>query len=212
MSHSPTPAASITLYGFALSGHCHRVELFMSLTRLPYQVVPVDLRGGEQKRPEFLQLNRFGQVPVIDDAGTIIADSNAILVYLATKYGLSNWYPQDPVLIARVQRWLSIAAGPLAFGPAMARAITLFRPHEDAAPAIQRATQLFAVMNQELEQQPFLIGAAPTIADIAMYSYTAHAPEGHVSLESYPHIRAWVTRIEALPGFIAMAKPPVSRT
>jgi glutathione S-transferase len=208
MIHSPTPAASIILYGFALSGHCHRVELFLSLTRLPYQVIPVDLRGGEQKRPEFLKLNRFGQVPVIDDAGTIIADSNAILVYLSIKYGLRTWYPEDPIKMARIQRWLSVAAGPLAFGPAMARSITLFRPHEDAAAAIQRATQLFTVMNQELDQQPYLTGNTMTIADVAMYSYTAHAPEGNVSLEPYPYIRAWLTRIEALPGFIAMAKPP----
>jgi glutathione S-transferase len=114
--------------------------------------------------------------------------------------------------MARIQRWLSVAAGPLAFGAAMARAIALFRPHEDAATAIQRATQLFGLMNQELESHAFLTDELPTIADVAMYSYTAHAPEGHVSLEPYPHIRAWLSRIEALPGFIAMLKSVTSNS
>lgn len=68
------------------------------------------------------------------------------------------------------------------------------------------ATQLFGVLDQELAKRKFLTGATPTIADIAMYSYTAHAPEGGVSLEPYANIRAWLARIEALPGFVPMKR------
>ena len=77
---------SITLHGFSLSGHSHRVQLALSLMGLPHQVVQVDLKNGAHKSPEFLKRNPFGQVPVLDDDGTMLFDSNAILVYLATKY------------------------------------------------------------------------------------------------------------------------------
>ena len=111
----------IKLYHFPLSGHAHRVQLMLSLLGLPVEVVFVDLAKGEQKQADFLAINAFGQVPVIDDDGMVLADSNAILVYLASKYGKGHWLPTDPVGVARVQRWMSVAAGPLHAGPAAAR-------------------------------------------------------------------------------------------
>lgn len=200
------PAAPIKLYDFATSGHAHRAKLMLSLLDLPTEILPVQLDKGEQKQPAFLALNPFGQVPVIDDNGTIIADSNAILVYLATTYGKGRWLPQDSFGQAQVQRWLTVAAGPLAFGPAAARLITVFGYAFDADEVITRAHNLLKVMDAELAERPFLVGDAPTIADIANYSYTAHAPEGNVSLEAYPNVRAWLARIEALPGFVAMPR------
>jgi glutathione S-transferase len=77
----------ITLYDAPPSGNCHKVRLLLSLLALPYQTQPVDLRGGEQRRPDSLQRNPFGQVPVLDDDGLIVRDSQAILVYLAKRYG-----------------------------------------------------------------------------------------------------------------------------
>jgi glutathione S-transferase len=204
------PQRPIVLYGFKLSGHCHRVELFLSLNKLPYRYVEVDILKGEHKQPNFLELNRFGQVPVIDDNGTVLADSNAILLYLTQTYGLSQWYPNDVIKQAQIQRWFSFAAGFLAFGPAMARAIKLFRPTENPTEALQRATRLFVVMEGDLGKSSFLVGNQPTLADISMYSYTAAAPEGGMTFENYPNIRAWLTRVEALPGFVAMAKPNVA--
>jgi glutathione S-transferase len=117
---------TMKLYHFALSGHAHRARLFISLLGIPHELVEVDLGSGAHKTAEFLALNPFGQVPVLDDDGTIIADSNAILVYLATKFGRTDWLPQDAKGAATVQRWLSVAAGELAFGAAAARLITVF--------------------------------------------------------------------------------------
>ena len=91
------PTRPIKLYRFALSGHAHRAELFLSLLRLPFESIDVDLTKGEHKRPEFLAMNPFGQVPVIDDGGNIVADSNAILTYLALCYGDASWLPRDPL-------------------------------------------------------------------------------------------------------------------
>ena len=114
--------------------------------------------------------------------------------------------PRDPLGAARVQRWLSVAAGPLARYAAFARAIKLFRRDVDTTAAVTEAQQMFARMDTELQAvgEPWLAGAAPTIADLAMYTYTAHAPEGGIALEPYPAIRAWLARVEALPGFFPM--------
>lgn len=203
------PAQAIKLHRFSLSGHSHRVELFLSLLNLPYELIDVDLANKEHRQPAFLAMNAFGQVPVIQDGANTLADSNAILVYLARKYDHGQWLPHDPVALAKVQRWLSVAAGPLAFGPAAARAAILFKMPVNVEEAIARANDLFAVMDEELKTSPFLAGNTPTIADIANYTYTAHAPEGNVSLDPYPNVRKWLSRIETLPNFVPMKKSPV---
>jgi len=199
------PAQPIRLHRFFLSGHSHRVELFLSLLKLPYELIDVDLAANAHKQPAFLAMNAFGQVPVIQDGEMTLADSNAILVYLAKKYDAGQWLPRDPVAAAAVQRWLSIAAGPLAFGPAKARLATVFKAPVNTDEAIAQANKLFAVMETELKTSSFLAGDTPTIADIANYTYIAHAPEGNVSLDPYPQLRSWLKRIEALPGFVPMA-------
>ena len=197
---------AIKLYNFPRSGHAHRVELMLSLLQLPTELIFVDLAKGAHKQADFLALNPFGQVPVIDDQGVVLADSNAILVYLALKYGEGRWLPTDPVGAAKVQRWLSVAAGPIAFGPGRARLITVFGALYNAQEVIAYAHSWLKVIDQELGATPYLAGGEPTIADIAAYSYIAHAPEGNVSLDDYPNIRAWLTRVEALPGFVGMPR------
>lgn len=199
----------IQLHCMRLSGHSHRVELFLSLLNQPFEYVEVDLAGRQHKSPEFLAMNCFGQVPVLQDGDVTLADSNAILTYLDARYGERRWLPRDPMAAAQVQRWLSVAAGPLAFGPALARVIQLFRRPDDPAPAIARSHALFQVMDAELAKRPFLVGTGPTLADVALYSYTARAPEGNVSLADYGNIRGWLARVEALPGFVPMPRSPV---
>ncbi|WPC26961.1 glutathione S-transferase [Pseudomonas moraviensis] len=201
--------SAVKLYRHPLSGHSHRVELMLSLLDVPTELVFVDLMKGAHKTPEFLALNRFGQVPVIDDNGTVLADSNGILVYLAGKYGNGQWLPSDPVEQAKVQRWLSVAAGQISSGPATARLITVFGAGYDAADAIKRSHALLQVMEDELANSAFLAGDKATVADVAAYTYVAHAPEGNVSLEDYPNVRAWLERVEKLPKFVGMQRTAV---
>jgi glutathione S-transferase len=182
------------------------VELMLSLLQLPTELVFVDLAKGEHKQPEYLAINPMGQVPAIEDQGVVLADSNAILVYLAQKYGNGRWLPTDPFGAAKVQRWLSIAAGPIAFGVARARLITVFGAPYNAEEVIANSHALLKIIDQELSATPYLVGAEPTIADVSAYSYIAHAPEGNVSLDEYANIRAWLARIEALPGFVGMPR------
>lgn len=196
----------IRLYRYALSGHAHRVQLMLSLLQLPCELIDVDLAAGEHKTPAFLALNPFGQVPVIDDGNFTLADSNAILIYLASTYDeRRSWWPADGRAQAALQRWLSVAAGPLASGPAAARIANLFHlPQNPQSAAIAR--QLFGVMEGHLSGRAWLAADHATIADIAMYTYTAHAPEGGISLEPWPQLRAWLQRVEALPGFLGMQR------
>ncbi len=199
----------IKLYRHPLSGHAHRIELMLSLLHMDYILIDIDLTKGAHKQPEFIVRNPFGQVPVLEDGDVTLWDSNAILIYLARTYGNSNWLPTSPVLEARVMPWLSIAAGKLAFGPAAARLVTVFGANIDHDTAKNTAQDLFNIMDGVLSTQNFLAGDAPTIADIANYSYIAHAPEGDVSLADFPSIRAWLARIEALDGFVPMQSTAV---
>ncbi len=195
----------VRLYRHPLSGHSHRVELFLSLLGVPFELVEVDLTKGAHKEPAFLALNPLGQVPVLEDGDLVLADSNAILVYLALSYDRARrWYPEDPAATAAVQRWLSVAAGQLASGPAAARLVTLFKLPLDHEKAKDIAGQLFSILETQLASKSFLVGEDPTIADVALYAYSARAPEGGVALTPYPNIRAWLSRIEALPGFTPM--------
>jgi len=120
-----------------------------------------------------------------------------------------SWLPRDPEGAAAVQRWLSVAAGQIAYGPAAARLVNVFGAKLDHERAKTIAHNLFKLLDAHLEGRQFLVGGNPTIADVAGYSYTAHAPEGDVSLQPYPPIQAWLQRIEQLAGFVPMTKTPV---
>lgn len=196
----------VKFYRAALSGHCHRVQLMMSVLGVQYEIIEVNLGAGEQKQAPFITMNAFSQVPVIDDNGLVLADSNAILVYLVKQYGGGKWLPDDATTAAQVQRWLSAAAGPVAYGLCRARLITVFGAPYDANDVIAEGHRFLKVMEQELAQREWLAGEAASLADIANYAYVAHAPEGNVSLQAYPNVRAWLKRVEGLSGFVPMGK------
>ena len=197
--------SKIKLYRHPLSGHSHRVELFISILGIDADIIDIDLGSGAHKKPEFLQKNAFGQLPVLEDGDLILADSNAILVYLASKYDQGRtWLPNDPMQAAQVQRFLSTAAGPIAYGPATARLVTVFGAGLDHQKAIDTAHSVLGVLEGHLADRKWLATSDPTIADLASYAYIAHAPEGNVSLQDYPRVRAWLKRVEQLPGFVPM--------
>lgn len=200
---------ALRLYRFPLSGHSHRAELYLSMLGLPAEIVTVALGKGEHKTPEFLAKNPFGQVPVLEDGELTLSDSVAILVYLSERYDAElRYWPTEPARRARVQRWFSVAAGELQNGPGAARRVRVFNAQLDHALAVQKSHALLAVIESELENSSFLVDDSATLADVAMYSYVAHAPEGDVSLDAYPRIRAWLGRVEALPGFIPFTPAP----
>jgi glutathione S-transferase len=202
--------SNLTFYRHPVSGHAHRVELLLSLLGLKADIINVDLMSGAQKKPEFLAKNPFGQVPALTDGDVTLADSNAILTYLATKYDTANtWLPNDAVEAAQVQQFLSVAAGPVVQGPANARLITIFGAPYDAQKTIEISHKLLSVIDAHLEGKEWLVGENPTIADVANYAYIAHAPEGNVDIAQYKNIQTWLKRIEALTGFVGLNKTAI---
>lgn len=198
------------LFYHPLSGHSHRVRLLLSLLNVPVELVLVDIMKGEQRRPEFLKLNKFGQVPVLDDDGLLVSDSNAILVYLARKFNREDWLPQDPIGAAQTEKWFSAAAGEVAYGLATARRIRLFGTAPVPTEVLGRAHRLLTVLDTELETSDWLAAGRLTLADISLYAYVARADEGGIDLTDYPHVQSWLGRIEALPHFVPFVKTPAS--
>jgi glutathione S-transferase len=201
-------SGQIVLHGTDLSGHAHRVALLLRMLGLPYRFVaaPPEVR----RTPEFLKLNPLGQIPVLEDGPLVLADSNAIMVYLVCRYAPgSPWLPEEPAAAAQVQRWLSIAAGEVMWGCAVARAIKHFNAPWDHGQAVRIADRLLRFMEQHLARRTYLAAEHPTLADLACYSYVAHVPEGGVPLEPYPSVRAWLARVEALPQFVPLPDLPM---
>lgn len=194
----------ITLYDMSLSGNCHKVRLLLSLLGLPYQIQAVDLRGGEQRGTDHLRRNPFAQVPVLDDGGQIIRDSQAILVYLAKRYGGEQWWPDDAYQLAQIAAWLSTAANEIFHGPAKLRVHHKFGSPIDTAAAQQTADKVLGIIDRHLQSQDWLVGDSVSIADIAVYPYLALAPEGGLDMDAYLNIIAWFQRLRALPGYVAM--------
>jgi glutathione S-transferase len=206
-----TNTAPVRLFWHPLSGHCHRVQLMLSLLGRPVELVEIDILAGENRTPSFLARNPLGQVPVIEDGGLMLADSNAILVYLALTYDPARrWLPADAAGAAAVQGWLSLAAGPLVQGPSTARLVRLLGFKADYEQAVATAERLLAHLDRHLEDRAFFVGGGATIADVALYAYVALAPEGGVPLEPYPAVRAWLARIEDLPRFVPMRRTPAA--
>ena len=200
---------AIVLHGVELSGHTHRVELLLLMLGIPYRFspAPADVRGTQA----FLKLNPLGQIPVLQDGDLVLGDSNAIMVYLVGRYAPgSGWLPQEPVAGAQVQRWLSIAAGELRYGPANARVMALWGGSGDRDACLEISARLLKFMEAHLADRVWLAAEYPTIADLACYSYVAHAPEGGIALEPYGAVREWLRRVEALPNFKALPASPIS--
>ena len=197
---------TIKLYDNPVSGHAHRVRLFLSLLGLEFETVVINMREGEHKTPDYLALSPLGQVPTLIDGDTVITDSCAALVYLAKRYGDDLWLPEDPEGAARVQRWLSTASGELYRGPVTARAIELFGRDWDYDAAVQWSDRLLPWMQHELSDRTWLAADHATIADIAMYSYMRVADEGGLDISEYPAIERWLGDVENLDGFIPMTR------
>jgi glutathione S-transferase len=196
--------AIMKLYDMELSGNCYKIRLFCALLGLNHETVPVNLLKGEHKTASFLALNPRGQVPVLDDAGSLVWDSMAILVYLARKYGNEQWLPTEPEPLARVMQWLAVSENEILYGLARARAVARFNRPWDLAACQELGRSGLAVLEDHLRHKPWLAADHPTIADIACYPYVALAPEGGVALDGFPSVGQWIARVQALPGYVGM--------
>lgn len=195
----------IELFESSISGNSHKVRMLLSFLNLKYESISIDLKEREQKTEDFLKKNPFGQVPVLKDKDEVIRDSHAILLYLALEYGKKEeWFPSSPVNAAKVMQWLATSANEVGRGPAALRAHYKFGRKINVEEATSVANDLLKILENLLKESSWLSGDTITIADVALYPYIALAPEGNIDLKPYTNIRAWLKRIEALPGFVTM--------
>jgi glutathione S-transferase len=198
----------IQVYGTSLSGNCHKVRMILEALKLPYAWTEIDSGRGETRAPEFLARNPNGKVPVLEpEPGVYLPESNAILFYLAEG---SPLVPSDRLARARVLAWLFFEQ--YSHEPFIAVARFLRRFHPD--PSSQRVLaesklaggyRALEVMEEHLSREPFMVGGRYTIADIALYAYTHVADDGGFDLSRFPAINAWLARVAAQPGYVAMA-------
>lgn len=191
------------LYTHPLSGHGHRATAMLSLLNVAHEVVIVDLQSGAHKDPEYLKISPLGQVPALVDGDITLRDSTSILTYLAMKYDSDRtWLLTDPATAALIQEWLATSVKEVFEGPCGARISKFFGVPIDYDGAVEKTHSLMKTMFEpRLAEHDWLVGDAPTIADVANYGYIAAVEEAGVSLADYPNVKAWLARLEALDGF-----------
>ncbi|PWR23806.1 glutathione S-transferase family protein [Zavarzinia compransoris] len=193
------------LYDLEPSGNCYKVRLFASLAQIPLERRPVDFLAGDHKREPVIGLNPWGELPVLVDGDVVLRDSQAILVYLARRYGGEAWWPGDACRQGEVVQWLSTAANEIQHGPCTARLIRKFGMALDEAAARRTGDRILGLLEAHLVRSDWLAANRPTIADCAVFPYVALAGEGGIDLAPYPFIRAWIARIAQLPHFLPTA-------
>ncbi len=195
----------LTLYNMPLALNCYKVRLLLGYLRVDYTRHPIDLLNNEHKSPEFLKINPFGQLPVLKAGEQYLRDSQAILVWLARKFGEGRWMPTDADQEAIVNNWLAAAGYELRLGPYDARLAKLF-PWlcVNANTVRERSDLALKLFNDRLRDRKWLALDHPTVADVASYPALAHCGDGDISLEGYPAIQAWLARMQHLPGYVGI--------
>ena len=197
-----------TVYGDMLSGNCYKVKLILEFLSLPHEWVHVDILAGTTQTAGFLAMNSNGKIPVLQiDDGHYLSESNAILNFLAEG---SEWLPDSGLPRARVLQWQFFEQYSHEPYIAVARYINKYLglPEDRLAEYQSRQEgghRALRVMEQQLADTQFLTGRSPTIADISLYAYTHVAEEGGFSLNAYPAINRWLSRIEDLPRYVKMS-------
>ncbi|WP_287030353.1 glutathione S-transferase family protein [Pseudomonas sp. UBA6310] len=195
------------VYGDFRSGNCYKVKLILNLLGKPYEWVTVDILKGGTKSPEFLALNPNGKIPVLQlEDGTTLWESNAILNFLADG---SDLLPTEPRLRTQVLQWQFFEQYSHEPFVAVARRIKWLEGMPEARREEYEAKLIdgyhaFAVMEQQLQRTPYLVGEQYTIADIALYAYTHIADEGGFDLAGFPAIQAWMKRVASHPRHVGM--------
>ncbi len=204
-----------TLYSMQNSGNCYKLRLVMAQLGVPFELVDVNILDGESRTPEFLALNPNGRVPTLKlDDGRALPESNAAMWYLAedsdllsddrfTRAQILQWmffeqYSHEPY-IAVARFWLHIKPGGRAE-----------KTDADIAGWMERGNQALGVMESHLSGADFFAGGRYSIADIALYAYTHMAGDGGFDLTPYPGIQAWLKRVRAVPGHVAIDWRPAT--
>ena len=193
------------LYSVSYSGNSYKVRVLLSQLNISYETIEVDILKGESRTAAFLKINPNGRTPVLDDNGFILAESNAILAYLARG---TKFLPDDRRKLALVFQWMFFEQYSHEPYIATSRFWIQHKPNSPEKTALLASKRdggwaALKIMEDHLAKNNFFVGDY-SIADIALFAYTHVAHEGGFSLDNFPKIRAWIERVMAQPGFISM--------
>lgn len=201
------------LFDYVLSGSCYKVRLLLAMLKVEYETQAIDFYPGkEHKGAAFLALNPLGQLPVFADDGLVLRDAQAILCHIANKYDPGGmWLPRDE-RFGPVMMWLMFAGGEL-MAISAARMISVLRYPGDLDAMRDKGRAAMRVLEDHLTERRFdggewIVGDAPTIADIATFPYVALSHDCGIGHEDYPAISLWQKRVRRLPGFVSMPGVP----
>jgi glutathione S-transferase len=190
----------LTLYGSFTSSSSYKPMLFLALSGLPFSFRTVNLKNGVQKQAEYLAVNRYGQVPALRHRGLTIVQSNIILDYLARATG--QFEPATEQDRWRAREWLSWEADAIT-NVAKVRHYSRFRAVDPAVMAYFRplAEAALGFVDAALEGRDWLVGDAPSIADLGCWGRMVFMAEGGFEISAWPRLEAWSHRLQAMPGF-----------
>ena len=200
-----------TLYDYLDSGNGYKVRLLLTLLERPYRWQELDILQGGTRTPEFLTRNPNGRIPALElDDGVCLAESNAILWYLAEG---TRFIPTERLARAQMLQWMFFEQYSHEPYVATPRFILRHLPPDSPRRAelpdrLSRGRAALAVMNTHLKSHAYFAGGSYTIADIALYAYTHVADEATIDLTPYPEVRTWLARIAAEPGHIPITYRP----
>ncbi|MEM6300121.1 MAG: glutathione S-transferase family protein [Pseudomonadota bacterium] len=195
------------VYGDLRSGNCYKIRLICSLLDIQHEWVHVDILAGETATPDFLNRNPVGKIPVLElENGLTLSESNAIVNYLAAG---SRYLPEERFALAKVQQWQFFEQYSIEPYIAVARFIARYlnmpenrrEEYEAKQPGGRKA---LAVVDEQLKDTEFLLGAQLTAADVCVYGYTHVADEGGFNLTDYPAVQRWIGAIQSQPGYVGM--------
>ncbi len=192
------------LHDYAASGNCYKARLLLAFLGREYERVAVDIFAGDTLTPEFEQLNPLRETPVLElDSGETIAQSNAILWYIAEG---TDYLPESRLDRARIVQWLSFeqerimpGLGGTRFHRATGR--TALDSAGDAA-RFETGLGALRVLGGHLTGRAFLVGDRCSIADLSVFAYTHVADQAGFELAAFPAVVTWLERVRALPGFV----------
>lgn len=193
------------LYNVAYSGNSYKVRLLLAHLGIAYEIIEIDILKGESRTAEFLKINPNGRTPVLNDDGFVLAESNAILAYLA---GGTRFLPEDRKIGALIFQWMFFEQ--YSHEPFIATSRFWLQhkpdsPEKTALLASRRdgAWAALKIMEDHLARNDFFVGDY-SIADIALFAYTHVSHEGGFLLDEFPKIRAWIERVKTQPQFVPM--------
>ncbi len=198
----------IQLYDFASSPNCQRVKVVLAEKNLPYETIPVDLRKGEQKKPDFLKLNPYEKVPVIIDGATVLYESLMINEYLEEKYPEPPLMPRDPAKRAKIRILIDYGISHLDSPYQKIRIESMKDEKERNRETIENAKKelqsLLQRFERELGEQPYLAGDFSLLDAALVPRFLRLEGFGVLPDPSLPRLGQWLQRIKDRPSVRAI--------